>query len=223
MSKQIILIIVEGVSDKNALEGIFKVVLQKENSIEFVVYDGDILQSLDPVKKIIQKCKETMSYNGFFAFDIRNIVQISDLDGCYIDELNIVKMETGCIKYNESTIACKDVSKIIARNNNKRTSIELLRTMNVITVDKIPIPFKLFYNSCNLEHVLYNEKNVKKCLKVTKAMSFALEYDSRESAFISFIRSHALFKEEVDLWEHVKIDNNSLHKSSTMYFLFDEV
>jgi hypothetical protein len=222
MSKQIILIIVEGVSDKNALEGIFKVVLQKENSIEFVVYDGDILQSLVPIDKIIHKCKETMNYNGFFALDIKNIVQISDLDGCYIDESSIVGTGNGGIKYNESTIMCKDVDHIIARNCNKRASIELLRTLSTITVDDIPIPFKLYYNSCNLEHVLYNETNIKKNQKVSKAISFALQFDTKETTFIPLIKSYSLSKSEVDLWEHVKIDKNSLHKSSTMYFLFDE-
>lgn len=222
MSKQIVLIIVEGISEKNALEGILKVLLQKENAIELVVYDGDILTSLDPVNKIIQKCKETISINGFLVSDIIDIVQISDLDGCYVDDVNITRIASGSIKYNETTIECIEVESIVARNQNKRNSIELLKTLTEIPIDDEVIPFKLYYNSCNLEHVLYNQKNMNKKQKASKATLFALEYDTKEIDFIPFIKLHTLAKEEVELWEHIKSDSNSLQKSSTLYFLFDE-
>lgn len=222
MSKQIVLIIVEGISEKNALEGILKVLLQKENAIELVVYDGDILTSLDPVDKIIQKCKETIRVNGFLVSDIINIVQISDLDGCYVDDANIVRIASGSIKYNETTIECIEVEGIIARNLNKRNSIELLRTLTEISIDDEVIPFKLYYNSCNLEHVLYDQKTMNKKQKTSKATSFALAYDTKERDFIPFIKLHTLTKVEIQLWEHIKNDSNSLQKSSTLYFLFDE-
>ena len=222
MSKKIVLIIVEGISEKNALEGILKVLLQKENAIELVVYDGDILTSLTPVDKIIQKCKETLTINGFFASDVIEIIQISDLDGCYIDDSNVLKKEYGSIKYTESTIDCIEAESIIARNQNKRNSIQLLRTISTVSIDDVNIPFKLYYNSCNLEHVLYDQRTLNRKQKTAKAMIFALEYDSKEIEFIGFIKTHSLGKDEIDLWEHVKKDNNSLQKSSTLYFLFDE-
>jgi hypothetical protein len=222
MSKQIVLIIVEGISEKNALEGILKVILQKENAIELVVYDGDILTSLNPIEKIIQKCKETLSINGFLASDIITIVQISDLDGCYIDDMKIIKKISGSIKYTETTIECIEVDSIVARNQNKRNSIDILRATTEISLDEESIPFKLYYNSCNLEHVLYDQKTLNKKQKTAKAIAFALEYDTREIDFIPFIEAHKLSKEEDDLWEYIKIDNNSLQKSSTLYFLFDE-
>lgn len=222
MSKQIVLIIVEGISEKNALEGILKVILQKENAIELVVYDGDILTSLNPIDKIKQKCKETLSLNGFLATDIINIVQISDLDGCYVDDSKIVKKVTGSIKYTETTIECIEVDSIVARNQNKRNSIDILRATTEVSIDGESIPFKLYYNGCNLEHVLYNQRTLSKKQKTTKAIEFAIEYDTRETDFISFIKLHILTKNEDELWGFIKIDGNSLTKSSTLYFLFDE-
>ncbi len=222
MSKKIVFIIVEGISEKNALEGILKVLLQEKDSIEIVVYDGDILTSLDPISKITQKCHETLSVNGFLTTDLAKIVQVSDLDGCYIDDSKIVHVSNGRICYKESTIECTNVPSIKARNLNKRNSINLLRATNEIQIGSSLVPFELYYNSCNLEHVLYNSRTMSKKQKTSSALRFALTYDGKESDFITFIEPHSLAKTEDELWEHVKDSNNSLQKSSTLYFLLKE-
>lgn len=222
MSKQIVLIIVEGISEKNALEGIFKVILQKENIVELVVYDGDILTSSTPIDKIIRKCLETLTKNGFLANDLKNIIQIADLDGCYIDNTKVIEKPAGNIRYNDTTIECTDIRSVTLRNQNKRNSINELRTTKNITIDGVTVPFKLYYNSCNLEHVLYGARSLSGSQKATQAMTFALRFDTRETEFIPFIKASTLSKEEDELWEFIKTGSNSLSKSSTMYFLFDE-
>ena len=124
-TKKVILIIVEGISDKFALEGIIKTILgTHSDTVEIVTYDSDLLTNTHCLNAIKEKVEKEISINHLYTSDIVKIAQISDVDGCYIDDSKIIPSDTK-IKYFDDHIECIYPDDIILRNKKKRESIKL--------------------------------------------------------------------------------------------------
>ena len=84
--------------------------------------------------------------------------------------------------------------------------------------------FRIGYiNSCNLEHVLYNElKDFSDDEKEILSDEFAEKYEGKVLEFIDFISDKSVSVEGTykETWKYIEKDKNSLERHSNMHLIF---
>lgn len=221
-AKKIILVIVEGISDEISLSLVLSRIIGKNKLIKFKVMGGDITTEHNSKPSNIQdklsmKVKQFLSKHEYKKSDILEIIHIVDIDGCYISQENIEEKGKGKIYYTPNRIFTSNPQAIIQRNQQKS---EILSTL--VGVQHIfAIPYSIYYFSCNLEHVLYNEANMPDNRKVEKAHSFEDKYSGEPWKFVNFINTSefAYRGRYKHSWDYIKKKNNSL-KRKTNFNLF---
>ena len=185
MNKAVIFI-VEGATDKRALENIFKKIYRNKD-IHFEFTHGDITSDKNIDKNNVEQ--EIYKFVNIYRkdkklkiSDIWQIVQIFDTDGTYIDDSNIIRGDSTEIVYSEENISCKKIQKVIERNKHKREIMDYLLTCDSIK----EIPYKCYYLSSNLEHALYNQLNLSDELKSQYSQAFYEQFMGQEELFIKF-------------------------------------
>lgn len=106
------------------------------------------------------------------------------------------------------------------RRNKKKAEIlfKLSRTGKVHG-----IRYRIYFNSCNLEHVLYNElADFSDEEKADMADDFADQYEGKLDEFISLITSDDLAVPGTysETWSYIKKDCHSLERNSNMHLIF---
>lgn len=155
-----VVFIVEGATDKKALENIFKKIY-RHKEIHFEFTHGDITSdeenTIGNVETKIYECVNSYRKDKKLnKSDICQIIHIFDMDGTYIDDSYIIKGETKEFFYTTENISCKDVEKVKKRNKHKRELMDYLLNCGDIK----GIPYQCFYLSSNLDHALYNRLNL---------------------------------------------------------------
>ena len=221
--KKVVLFIVEGPSDEAALGSVMKEYFSSDE-VQFVVVHGDITLkdnvSLDDIKKKINEQIEYIQRRYRYNFDdFIRIIHIVDMDGVYIPSEDIKNADIEEVQYYEDFILAKHVQVIADRNKRKGDILFKLRKTGKIH----EIPYRIYFNSCNLEHVLYGElKNYSDEEKQRLSDEFADKYDGRAEEFVTFISepSIAVFGTYQKTWDYIEKDKNSLHRHSNMHFIF---
>ncbi|MFL0197190.1 hypothetical protein ACJDU8_16735 [Clostridium sp. WILCCON 0269] len=224
---KVIIFIVEGISDKEALNGILSE-LYDEKRFVFSIVDGDITtqnsSKVDTIRaKIGDYINKAAQRDKFLKTDVERVVHLIDTDGIYIPDKNIIINHTINILYTENNIETDNVNSIIARNEKKRSILNILSTMPAIYKGKNSIPYYMFYMSCNLEHVLHNVQNAIKEEKVNLAEKLEDKYIDNPHEFIKFMSESdftvpGAYK---DTWDFIKQDLNSLHRYSNFHLFFN--
>lgn len=182
-----VIFIVEGATDKKALENIFKKIY-RHKEIHFEFTHGDITSD----EKINKSNVEAEIYKfvdnyrkdkKLRASDIWQIVQIFDTDGAYIDGSCIVQGESAEFVYSEEHISCKNIQKVKKRNKHKKELMDYLLTCSGIK----GIPYRCYYLSSNLDHALYNKQNLSDGLKRKYAEAFYWQFMGKEHLFIKYL------------------------------------
>lgn len=125
MTKKIILVLVEGPTDEDALAVVFEKILE-EQQIEFDVLHTDItakeeMTSKYIVKEIKKKADAYLERNPFIEKkDILKVVQLIDTDGAFVDSSQIMQSENGKTEYSDTCIWAKNRDRLIKRNISKR-------------------------------------------------------------------------------------------------------
>lgn len=222
---KIILFIVEGASDETAFGAVKKI--SKKNKIKFKITHGDItskkgVNSQNCIIKLNDHinlfCKETK----LKVSDIIRLVHIVDMDGAYIQQSDI-KLDQKAIKfiYEDECIKASSIEKVASRNKTKKSVLEKL----LITPAIRKIPYEIYYMSCELEHVLYNKRNVKsESEKIKLSNKFAYRFEGKEEKFIEFLNDED-FKVNGDYketWNFIKQGTNSLKRYSNFYLFFKD-
>lgn len=221
--KKVVLFIVEGPSDEAALGSVMKEYFSSDE-VQFVVVHGDITLkdnvSLDDIKKKINEQIEYIQKRYRYNFDdFIRIIHIVDMDGVYIPSEDIKNADIEEVQYSEDFILAKHVQVIADRNKRKGDILFKLRKTGKIH----EIPYRIYFNSCNLEHVLYGElKNYSDEEKQRLSDEFADKYDGRAEEFVAFISEPAIAVLETyqKTWDYIEKDKNSLHRHSNMHLIF---
>lgn len=202
--RKVVAVIVEGPSDENAIGGILKEFFNSEE-VQFAVVHGDITSNYKTTKEnvvskingLIENIKSKYGYNWG---DFVKIIHIADTDGAFTK--NCIKMEA-----------------VENRNAHKAEIMFKLSTTGKIR----SIPYRLYFNSCNLEHVLYNElKNFSDDEKEILSDDFAEKYEGKALEFIDFISDKSIAVEGTykETWKYIEKDENSLQRHSNMHLIF---
>ena len=113
-------------------------------------------------------------------------------------------------------------NKSSLENRNASKSSVLLKLITTKTIKKIP--YRVYFNSCNLEHVLYGElKNFSDEEKEIMADDFSDKYADDLGAFIKFISNLEIAIDGTykDTWKFIQKDINSLQRHSNMNLIFN--
>ena len=217
--KKIVLVFVEGPSDDTALGIMLNQIFDKDSVYVYIMH-GDIttrrgVETANIVAKLGNEVRRYANSQHYTAKDFKQIIHIVDTDGAFIPEENVLcDEESGKVKYESNGIYTKDIQKIIERNKQKKENL-----CKLIVTSKIwNIPYKVYYMSCNLDHVLYDKRNSTDYEKEDDAYEFAKKYKQDLDGFIKFIcESYFSVTEDYKKsWLHIKEGMNSIERYSNL-------
>lgn len=221
--KKVVAVIVEGPSDENAIGGVLKEFFSSEE-VQFAVVHGDITSDYNTTKEnVVSRVGALIgtikSKYGYKWGDFIKVIHIADTDGAFTKNC-IKKAEVKNIQYYEDHIEYFDIDEVKKRNGHKSEILFKLYTTGKIR----NIPYRLYFNSCNLEHVLYDElKDFSDDEKEILSDEFAEKYEGKVHEFIEFIsdKSVAVDGTYRETWKYIEKDKNSLQRHSNMHLIFE--
>lgn len=221
-----ILFIVEGITDQDSLELLLTQLIESNSQVIFEVVGGDITSDYDinvsNIKKKLTEVVKDGRKRKFKASDYKEVIHLVDMDGTFIPEDNIYQDETASgFVYKDQGIYTNNKDRAMARNHKKKGILNLL-----ISTSKVfgSIPYRVFYFSCNLEHVLHNERQVPDYLKIKYGEEFQDRYIEDLQGFVDLIckSDFAVKKKYKESWEFIKKDNNSIKRFSNFNILLED-
>ena len=220
--KKVIAVIVEGPSDENAIGGILKEYFSSEE-VQFAVVHGDITSdALTEVGIVVSKIEALIdgirTKYGYRWEDFLKIIHITDTDGVFTKN-SVSESEVEGIQYYEDHMEGPNVDAIERRNSHKAEILfKLYSNGNVHG-----IRYRIYFNSCNLEHVLYGVlKDFSDEEKEEMSDEFAEKYESKVNDFISFISDEAVAVPGTykATWKFIEKEKHSLERHSNMHLIF---
>lgn len=218
--KKIIFVIVEGPSDEEALGAILSR-LYESNEVYVHITHGDITSEFieSPSENIFTRvASEVDGYaksNHYEKIHFKEILHIVDTDGTFIPNANITEdLSAEKPLYSLSEIRTKNKAGIEERNKRKGNNISKLCSRKEIW----GIPYRVYYMSCNLDHVLYDKLNSSDEEKEADAFSFAKSYKDKIPEFVEFISKSdfSIAGDYQESWNFIKKDLNSLHRYTNL-------
>ena len=220
--KKVIAVSVEETSDEAALGSILKEYFSSAE-IQFVVVHGDITTKdytstdniLSKINNLIESVKQKYGYK---RDDFLKIIHVVDMDGAFCNNA-IVKKDIEGVRYYLDRIETKYPDYLIKKHTQKAEILSKLYSSGRIN----GVSYRIYFNSCNLEHVLFNElKDFTDDEKADMADDFAEEYEGKVENFIKFISQDDLiapgtFKQT---WKFIKKEKHSLGRFTNMHLIF---
>ena len=221
--KKVIAVIVEGPSDENAIGGILKEFFSSEE-VQFAVVHGDITSNeLTTVDNVLKKIDDIINgiktKYGYRWEDFIKVIHIADTDGAFTKDC-IMEVDVEDIQYYEDHMECANVEAAERRNKHKSEILFKLYSTGKVHNN---IGYRLYFNSCNLEHVLYGElKDFSDDEKEEMSDEFAERYDGKVEEFISFISEESIAVPGTykATWRFMEKDKHSLERHSNMHLIF---
>lgn len=220
--KKVIAVIVEGPSDESAIGGVLKEFFSSEE-MRFAVVHGDITSDKfttvdNAVIKVERIIDSIRSKYGYKWDDFIKVIHIADTDGTFTKDC-VIETDTNDILYFEDHMESSDVVATESRNKHKaEIMFKLYSTSKVHNIQ-----YRLYFNSCNLEHVLYKElKDFSDEEKEEMADEFAEKYEGKVEDFISLISEAdvAVTGTYKDTWKFIEKEKHSLERHSNMHLIF---
>lgn len=220
--KKILFFIVEGVSEFSALSVALEKIFESSQVVVRIA-GGDITSDItttpdNVITRIVEQIKDELG-RSVKPSDFLGVVQLVDTDGVFIDPEQVVKGEK--LYYDTDVIKTDRVQAIRRRNECKSKVLnKLIRTARVWRT----IPYRVFFFSVNLDHVLHDISNLDDSLKEKKAYGFAKDYKNNLKGFVEFFcdNTFTVRKNYADSWEFIKKGTNSLKRYSNFNLIFKD-
>ncbi len=227
IKKKIILFLVEGISDEEALSAILSDII-RDDVVSFQITSGDLTSrkganNQNIIPSINKKVIEFMKIAKVKRSDISQIIHLIDIDGAYIQDEEFMEEDPSLgngFLYTSNKIYSSKKSRIISRNQQKSNLMNKLSGLNEISGTS----YKAYYFCCNLDHVFHNERNLDKDLKVSYAEEFQDRFFEKEKEFLKFIKESEFAVEGnfTETWNFIKQDLNSLGRYSNFHLFFND-
>lgn len=225
--KKIILLLVEGPTDEEALALIYSRLI-KTQDIEFDVLHTDITADEGMTVRYIEEKIQTelekyLRKNPFIEKnDILKVIQIVDTDGAFVPASLVKQSETGRTEYYDTYIEARNKDRLIRRNISKRGIVFHLSKISQIA----DVPYEIYYFSRNLEHVLHNiGGDLSDEEKEDLAFEIADMYSGQPEEFLKLL-FYSDFHVEGDYeatWAFIMKGGNSLKRYSNMSVFFERL
>ncbi len=223
-AKKIILFIVEGITDEMSLSLILSKLVQ-DSKVQFHVINQDITADFNSncqniIRKIDGQVKKFLSQNnGLKKTDIKEIIHLVDTDGAFIKEDLIVEdLDQEKTFYTNNSIVTNKRDLIVERNERKAGILNKLYQTSHIG----KIGYKVYFFSCNLEHVLHDCPNVTYEKKSAYSYEFVDKYVGEEKQFVDFLCNNDFTTpgDYKETWQFIKEDCNSLNRYCNFHLYF---
>lgn len=214
--RKIVLFLVEGKSDREALQLAIPELYDRIDEdievffpvirIEETEKGGDITSTKYTTKQgktywihpeNIEEAIYSLFLEDFFdqekilPKDVTEIIQIVDTDGAYIPDAKVILDEklndADSPHYNDENITCLDAESIVRRNHQKSENLNYLNQSDTIKVKQKTVPYSVYYFSCNLDHFLHHSANLDYKMKRSLADTFARNYIGDVEGFVKYI------------------------------------
>lgn len=208
-SRKVVLFIVEGPSDETAL-GLLLTRLFAPLQVNFDVMHGDVTTercfnaslSKKNVRDILrQRIVDHVCRQPYRWDDLERIVMLTDTDGAYTDN-----------------------TAMRQRNSVKTEDTRKLSGCDCLTYNKKSVPFRIFYFSTNLEHVLHNRgDDVSDAEKKALAREFSERFKNDLDGFVTFMRdsAFAVSGDYRETWAYIFQGDNSTERHSNVHLMLD--
>ncbi len=229
-ARRVVLFVVEGISDKIVFEAVLNSIL-KDDFHKFAVVEGDLTSNtskttVDNVEeRILEYVNKRLKKKEFLLSDIECIIQVTDTDGAYIPDSKIIEHKNSPILYSDNNIRTENVEKLKDRNKLKSSVINKLQSLNEIELEKgLVVPYKLYFMSCNLDHVVHGDRCLSDRQKKNKAEDYTIDIMGEEEKFIELLESDLVthYKTYEDSWTEIQKGCNSLRRASNFNLYFKE-
>ncbi len=116
--------------------------------------------------------------------------------------------------YESDGIHTPDPQGIIERNKQKTDNLYKLRGTGQIW----QVPYRVYYMSCNLDHVLHNKRNSTDEEKETDAYKFAKKYKNDVEGFTKFIcdSDFSVNGDYKESWAYIEDGLNSIARHTNL-------
>ena len=223
--RKVVLVIVEGPSDETALVQSFAALFDPDRVMIKVVH-GDMTAdfgsgSSNIAASLGNLVKGCASRYGLKRSDFLRVIHITDTDGAYIPDANVIEdiNHNGRPNYDETNIIASPKSKIKERNVRKRANLDKLSSLTTVWGK---IPYSIYYMSCNLDHVLYGVQNSDDATKSKNAFQFARKYKDNLDGFVEYVTDPviAVAGDYRDTWAYIRQGLNSLRRHTNLNLCF---
>lgn len=232
--KKVILFIVEGITDQIVFQEFFDQIVNKNHFVVKVV-NGDIFtdkkyESLTPKAIIGLLMKMIRKQTKFTPNDIIFIAQLVDTDGIFIpeshyevDENKDYKDRTYRYDLEQKKVYVQSSRHLLSLQDNWRKKKKLvLSLVKPITYSSVKIPYFIFYNSLNLEHVIVDEIVENKDKQIV-ALKFIETLSNNVQQFIQFFEDKICAETYQDSWNEELLSQNWYESKSNIKFLINQV
>ena len=129
---------------------------------------------------------------------------------------------SGYRNYTENEIKSAQPDQILLRNARKSENINRNCLMGKVWGS---VPYRAYYMSANLDHVLYDKLNSSDKDKENDAFLFAKRYKDRLDDFLQFIADSefSVVGDFKDSWEFIKEGKHSLERHTNLGICFKEI
>lgn len=220
--KKIIFVIVEGPSDEQALGAILGCLYDKNTvHVQIMHYDITTQLNVNPGNIVSKVGNIVRDYAGriFKPNDFAKIIHITDMDGAFIPDSNVIEdMTSKKPLYLTTEIRTCNKAGIENRNQHKRENLNRL-----VSVSKVwDVPYQIYYMSCNLDHALYGKLNTTNDEKDEDSLQFANEYKDDIPAFLHFISASefSVMCGYIKSWQYIKEGLHSLERHTNLGLCF---
>ncbi|MCR8855297.1 hypothetical protein [Lysinibacillus fusiformis] len=238
MTKKVLLIIVEGQTEQIILEDYLDAYFA-DTTIRFDVQREDVLTKWDAHKRIpniknsvIRVIQSYLDKYKFLAKDLTAVVHITDADGCFIAP-ECVRVDENIeqkLFYTEDAILVKSDKRkeqIEQRNEMKARNARILIANDYFSINRLKVPYQLFYFSTNLEHVLWDERNEIPTEKIHKADEFI---ENLSGTIEEYLKAYLPVDDELPYrekmkksWSFLMEGGHSLQRGTNVPLLFEMI
>lgn len=232
--KKLILLIVEGASDRTYLLPLKKYIYKEtDKKLEFKITNGDILtdiktSSLNVNKRLKEMVNQYLTGYKYQFDDLYYIVHVIDLDGTFINDSAIrtnSDLKDGEVMYYRDRIECNYINNISIRNYKKSQLVVKLSNLSYLKLsEKISIPYKLLYFSTNIDDYFFGEQNLSKEEKINQSDEIYDKYKDNPILLKTYIENNnnvdGDFKET---WLYARKGLNSLSRCTNFDKFFSDI
>lgn len=223
-AKKVVLIIVEGPTDEDALGVIFDRFFDKE-TVRVKVIHGDIttekqINASNILNRITEVVQQSLKEYKLRKTDLLRVIHLVDTDGAFAPDSAVVYDEHAEKPvYSLTTIKTTHLEGIIQRNLQKKTNLAKLHTTKHIWKD---IPYSVYYFSCNLDHALYGKLNLTDEEKEYHALRFAKKYRDDLPSFVKYVcdSNFSVVDSYSSSWTFIKQELHSLERHTNIGLSF---
>lgn len=224
-----IILIVEGYTDQVSLkpfEGLYS-----PKKVSFHIMGSDITSKFgidrnNIIKTLQNSLCKFISSEKILPKSILCIIQIMDTDGAYVPDTCVVydsSLPPKKTLYDKESIRSNNPEDIKKRNFLKRSLMDRMSGLPYICIQRTKIPYRCFYLSRNLEHIIHNRiDDLTKQTKLALAKCLS-KTETSPSDFKNFFFSEDIMVagNHKETWDYLCLEaTNSLQRKSNLHLSF---